>query len=168
MKPAKLIPLILILATAAVQAATLDVTTTADAGAGSLRAQIAAATSGDTVSIGATGTIALTSGEILISGKDVEIAGPGANSLTVTTNATTRALKIVNGECAISGITFHNCKGLPGDVDTGGASAVDNFTAGGGTKVRTIHDCAFTNNQCGWGGFEGGGVRCVHLNGDRS
>ena len=69
------------------------------------------------------------------------ITGPGADSLTITTNATTRALKIVNAQCAISGISFDNCKGLPGDVDTGGAIAVDNFTAGRSSKVTTISDC---------------------------
>jgi hypothetical protein len=158
MKPARLLPLFLIAATA--HAATLTVTTTADSGAGSLRAQIAAAAGGDTVAVSATGVITLTTGEIAVNGKNLFIIGPGANNLTVTSNATTRALKITNAQCAISGITFNNCKGLPGDVDTGGAIAVDNFSAGGGANVTTISDCAFTNNQSGWGGavdiFNGG------------
>lgn len=149
MKFAQLLPLLL--ATVA-QAATLDVTTNADSGVGSLRAQIATALSGDTVAITATGTIALTTGEIAITGKNLSISGPGANSLVITTNATTRALKIVNAQRTISGITFSNCKGLPGDVDTGGAIAVDNFTSGGASYVTTVNDCAFTNNQSGWGG----------------
>ena len=66
----------------------------------------------------------------------------------------------MNAQCTISGLTFNNCKGLPGDVDTGGAIAVDNFSSGGGANVTTINDCAFTNNQSGWGGavdvFNGG------------
>ncbi|MCE9611955.1 MAG: hypothetical protein K8R23_17290 [Chthoniobacter sp.] len=150
----------LFLGLAAAHAATLNVTTTADSGAGSLRAQIAAAAGGDTVAITATGTITLTTGEIAVTGKNLIVAGPGANSLTITTNATTRAFKIVNAQCTISGLTFNNCRGLPGDVDTGGAIAVDNFTSGGGTNVTTITDCTFTNNQSGWGGavdvFNGG------------
>ncbi len=158
MKLTHFIPLIL--SAAAAHAATLTVATTTDVGAGSLRAQIAAAATGDTVAITATGTITLTTGEIAISGKNLTIAGPGAGSLTVTTNATTRALRIVNGQCAISGLTFNNCKGLPGDVDTGGAIAVDNFSVGGAPNVTTITDCAFTGNQSGWGGavdvFQGG------------
>ncbi len=158
MKLTQLIPLFVSLAAA--HAATLTVTTTADTGAGSLRAKIAAATTGDTVAITATGTIALTTGEIAITGKNLTVAGPGANNLTITTGATTRALKIVNAQCTISGITFNNCKGLAGDVDTGGAIAVDNFSAGGTTNITTISDCAFTNNQSGWGGaldvFQGG------------
>ncbi len=160
MKLTHLISFAIVVATTAAQAATLTVSTTTDAGAGSLRAQIAAAVSGDTIAIAATGTIALTTGEIPIVGKNLSIAGPGATSLTITTNATTRALKITNAQCAISGITFNNCKGLPGDVDTGGAIAVDNFSSGGGANVTTINDCVFTNNQSGWGGavdvFNGG------------
>jgi hypothetical protein len=166
MKTALLIPLLMAFAAAALHAATLTVSSTADSGAGSLRAQIAAAATGDTVSIPA-GTITLTTGEIAITGKSLTISGPGANVLTITTNATTRALKIVNAQCSISGITFNNCKGLPGDVDTGGAIAVDNFSSGGVSNVTTISDCAFTNNQSGWGGaldiFNGGLVmnRCT-------
>ncbi len=158
MKITQLLPIFACLATA--QAATLNVTTTADTGAGSLRTQIAAAATGDTVAITAAGTITLTTGAISVTGKNLIISGPGANSLTITTAATTRALSIVNAQCTISGITFNNCKGLVGDVDTGGAIAVDNFTSGGVTNLTTISDCAFTNNQSGWGGavdiFQGG------------
>ena len=139
---------------------TLNVTSTADSGAGTLRAQMVAAANGDTVAIAVNGTINLTSGEIAVSGKNLTITGPGANNLTITTSATTRALHFTNAACTISGITFSNCKGMPGDVDTGGALLVDNFTAGGGTNVTVISDCAFTNNQSGWGGavdiFNGG------------
>lgn len=160
MKHTTLISIASALTAAATHAAILEVTTTADSGAGSLRTQIAAAASGDTINITATGTISLTTGEILTTAKDLIITGPGANSLTITTNATKRALRFVNSASSISGITFNNCKGLPGDIDTGGAIAVDNFTAGGGAKITHISDCAFTNNQSGWGGavdiFNGG------------
>lgn len=165
MKITQFLPLLITVASA--HAATLNVSTNTDAGAGSLRAQIAAALDGDTIAIATTGTIALTTGEIAIAGKNLIIAGPGANSITITTNATTRALKIVNAQCTISGITFNNCRGLPGDVDTGGAIAVDNFSAGGTGRITTINDCTFSNNQSGWGGavdvFNGGLVmsRCT-------
>ena len=157
MKLTHLLPFLL---TVAAHAITLNVTTTADTGVGSLRTQIAAAAGGDTVAIAATGTITLTSGAISITGKNLIITGPGASSLTITTGATTRALAITNAACTITGITFNNCKGLVGDVDTGGAISVDNFSAGGTANVTTISDCAFTNNQSGWGGavdvFQGG------------
>ncbi len=150
MKITHLLPLLTVLAAA--NAATLNVTTNADSGAGSLRAQIAAAATGDTVLITATGTITLTTGEILVTGKNLGIDGPGAGSLTITTNATTRALHFINANTGITGITFDNCKGLPGDVDTGGAIAVDNFSQGGAANWTVIRNCAFTNNQSGWGG----------------
>lgn len=142
------------------QAATLTVNSTADAGAGSLRDQLAAAANGDTVDVTVTGTITLTGGEILITGKNLTLTGPGAKSLTVTTNGSARALHFVNSQCTISGFTFDNCKALAGDVDTGGAVVVDNFSSGGETNVVTISDCTFSNNQSGWGGavdvFRGG------------
>src|SRR5947207_9959116 len=58
------------------------VTTTADGGAGSLRAAIAGAVAGETITFAVTGTIALTSGELLIN-KNLIVSGPGAGSLTV-------------------------------------------------------------------------------------
>ena len=167
MKFARLLPIFFATIIVTAHGATLSATTTTDSGVGSLRAQIAAAATGDTVAIIVNGTISLTSGDIVVSGKNLTIAGPGANNLTITTNATTRALRIVNAQCSISGITFNNCKGLPGDIDTGGAILVDNFSAGGGANVTTISDCSFTNNQSGWGGavdiFNGGLVmsRCT-------
>ncbi len=167
MKLTNFISLTSALMAAAAQANTLTVTTTADTGAGSLRAQMAAAASGDTINFAVTGTITLTTGEILATAKDLTISGPGATSLTITTNGTTRALRFINSSPAIQGITFNNCKGLPGDIDTGGAVAVDNFSSGGSAKITFINDCAFTNNQSGWGGaldiFNGGLVlsRCT-------
>ncbi|MEP6809967.1 MAG: choice-of-anchor Q domain-containing protein [Chthoniobacterales bacterium] len=160
MKRARLISLFFAVTLASAQSATLNVTSTADSGAGSLRDQIGAAVTGDTVAIIVIGSIGLTTGEIAIAGKDLIVAGPGANNLTITTNATTRALRITNASCTISGITFNNCKAIPGDIDTGGAIFVDNFSSGGNAKTTTIRDCAFTNNQSGWGGavdiFQGG------------
>jgi hypothetical protein len=54
-------------------------------GAGSLRAAIAAASSGDTITFaaGLQGTVRLTSGELLIS-DSVAINGPGANKISVS------------------------------------------------------------------------------------
>ena len=66
-------------------AATLIVTTTADSGAGSLRAAIAAASNGDTIQFDAAlngQSIMLTSGELAID-KNITIDGPGADQLAV-------------------------------------------------------------------------------------
>lgn len=167
----KLEPLLILVplwvSAATVRADTLTVTTTADSGTGSLRERIAAAASGDTIAITAAGTITLTSGELVVRGKDLVIAGPGATELTVTTNASSRAFRIIDAQCAISGLSFDRCAALSGDIDTGGAIAVDNFTEGGGANVTTVTDCAFTGNESGWGGavdiFHGGLVmaRCT-------
>lgn len=59
--------------------ATLTVTTNADSGVGSLRAQIAAASSGDTITFDAGMTVTLTSGELVIS-KDLTIDGDVDNN----------------------------------------------------------------------------------------
>jgi hypothetical protein len=48
------------------QAATITVTNTSDNGAGSLRQAIANAHDGDTIDFGVTGTITLTTGELLV------------------------------------------------------------------------------------------------------
>src|SRR5437016_14023966 len=63
-------------------AATITVTNTNDSGPGSLRQALANANNGDRINFAVTGTISLTSGELVI-GKNVTIAGPGANRLSV-------------------------------------------------------------------------------------
>ncbi len=147
-------------------AATLHVTNAADSGAGSLRAQVAAAASGDTIDFTIAGTITLLT-EIRIAGKDLIVSGPGATSLTITTAAKSRAFTITNSETTIAGLTFDNCSCLTSGVETGGAIAVDNFSSGGADKITSITECAFTSNQAGWGGaldvFQGGLVldRCT-------
>jgi len=113
----------LILASSA-EAATLTVTSTADAGGScpgatcTLRQAIAMAAEGDTVtfSLPANSTITLTSGELLIN-KDLRIAGPGANLLTVARDNTAgkpefRVFNIsppfVSNIIGISGLTISN------------------------------------------------------------
>src|ERR1041384_4407759 len=95
------------------------VTTTADSGPGSLRDVIAAAAPGDTIDFAVTGTITLTTGELLI-GKDLTIAGPGAGNLTVQRSAANgtpefRIFHLHSGIATISGLTVNN-----GRADAGG------------------------------------------------
>src|SRR5579859_1020962 len=88
---------------------TLTVRNNLDSGAGSLRADIAAAHSGDTIvfASGMVGqTITLTSGELLIK-KNVTIAGPGAGQLTISGNHASRVFKVASKEnVTLSGLTF--------------------------------------------------------------
>src|ERR1041384_416677 len=77
--------LVVLVAFATGNAATLTVTTTDDAGAGSLRDTIAAASDGDTIEFAAAlngHAINLTSAELAI-GKDIRISGPGSGQLEI-------------------------------------------------------------------------------------
>ncbi|MBI3851466.1 MAG: CSLREA domain-containing protein [Verrucomicrobia bacterium] len=99
----------LLLLFSAAQAATLTVTNLDDSGPGSLRQAIADAAPGDTIDFATnvTGTITLTSGELVVT-NDLTISGPGATNLTVSGNFTSRVLLTTNGSIAISGVTIAN------------------------------------------------------------
>jgi hypothetical protein len=62
--------------------ATNIVTSLADGGAGSLRQALAESAAGDSIVFGVTGTITLTSGELVID-KDLAIIGPGTSALLI-------------------------------------------------------------------------------------
>ena len=64
------------------QATTITVTNTNDSGPGSLRQALANASDGDTINFAVTGTIGLTSGQLLVD-KNVTISGPGTAILNV-------------------------------------------------------------------------------------
>ena len=90
---------------------TLTVLNHLDSGAGSLRAEIAAAHSGDTIVFAPSldgQTITLTSGELLIK-KNLTIAGPGAGELTVSGNDASRVFEVAQKEnVTLSGLTISN------------------------------------------------------------
>src|SRR5260370_25466490 len=88
---------------------TLTVTNNLDSGAGSLRADIAAAHNGDTIVFAPSldgQTITLTSGELLIR-KNLIIAGPGAGELTVSGNNASRVFEVAKlRQVTLSGLTI--------------------------------------------------------------
>ncbi len=84
------------LGVAAAPALAATVTNTNDSGPGSLRQAIADASSGETIIFTVTGTITLTSGELVID-KDLTIQGPGATQLTISGNNASRAFFINPG-----------------------------------------------------------------------
>ena len=91
-----------------VQATTITVTNTNDSGPGSLRQALANANDGDTINFAVTGTIGLTSGELLVD-KNVTISGPGTAIVSVDGNATSRVFHIGSGRTvSISGLTLAN------------------------------------------------------------
>jgi hypothetical protein len=103
---------VLLLCAMAMQAhaATITVTNTNDSGPGSLRQALASANNGDTINFAVTGTITLTSGELVI-GKNVTISGPGANRLSIDAESVFGfpVFHVVSGKTVtISGLTITN------------------------------------------------------------
>ncbi len=131
-------------AAAYANAATFTVSTTADSGAGSLRAAVASANGAagaDTINFTVGGTITLTSGEIVIS-DSVTITGPGAASLAVSGNNASRIFNIdgtSNPTITISGLTLRN--GNAGAGNSGGA--IVHATADGDVTLQSM---VFTQN----------------------
>jgi hypothetical protein len=120
-----------------------------DAGFGSLRQAILDTPSGGTVDFepGLSGTVTLMTGELLI-GKDLTIAGPGADVMTVSGNNASRVFNIApNYTVAISGLT------IAGGFDTSSGGGIYN----GGTL--TVAGSAITGNAInGTGSVSGGGI----------
>src|SRR5207302_1987544 len=93
------------------------VTTLADSGAGSLREAVANACNGSVITFapGLTGTIILTTGQIVIP-TNLTIQGPGANVITVSGNNASRVFTGSSGvNASINGLTISS-----GRADFGG------------------------------------------------
>jgi hypothetical protein len=155
------------------RADTITVTNTNDSGAGSLRQALADANDGDTITFAVSGTIGLTSGELLVD-KSITISGPGVDNLAVDSNAKSRVFYIASGKTvSLSGLTIRNGN-ASGDVPDGGGiynehatlalsncTISDNsaFRNGGGIlsggATLTLNSCVITGNITG---NEGGGI----------
>jgi predicted outer membrane repeat protein len=124
---------------------TINVTTSADSGAGSLRNAIASAQAGDTIKFASTlanKVIKLTTGQINIT-KNLTIDGSGAANLKISGNSAGRVLNVEkNIDAKVENLTI-----------------ADGYTtsSGGGIKVGqygslTVVNCRFNNNRGGKGG----------------
>ena len=130
-----------------VKATTITVTNTNDSGPGSLRQALADANDGDTITFAVTGTIQLSSGELLID-NSITISGPGADSLAVSGDFQfqARILHVMPGlTVTISGLT----------ISYGNA----HFDIGGGIlndhAILTILNSTFSGN---YAYYAGGGI----------
>src|SRR5438128_2635878 len=102
---------------------TLTVSSAADGGAGSLRATIGAAHSGDTLAFapGLAGrTIMLTGGELLLT-KNLTITGLGQDSLTLSRST----------------LLSNNASGVGGGIDNNGTATVNDSTLSGNSSTST-------------------------------
>jgi hypothetical protein len=152
---------------------TLTVSGTADSGAGSLRAEIAAAHSGDTIKFAipttdpgynpTTGvfTITLTSGELLIK-QNLTIAGPTDRSVTVSGRGHSRVFEVAKQDTVtLSGLTISN-----GFVVSALAKSGYDTTNGDGAGILnhgmlTVSNCALSHNTASYGSAgsaDGGGI----------
>jgi len=146
---------------------TLTVTNNLDNGAGSLRDDVKAAKSGDTINFAPSldgQTITLTSGELYIP-KSLTIQGPGRDLLTISGDNLSRVFAVKDRQTVtLSGMTISNGNGnagnntLPGDDGAGGAIA--------NLGALTLSDCTVSGNSASKGG--GGIVNGFHLGGYQS
>jgi hypothetical protein len=130
---------------ARLQAATA-VTKTTDSGSGSLRTALATATDGDIISISVTGTIKLTTGELVVT-NSITIAGPpNPGRLAINGNAASRVFHIGPGfTVSISDLIITN----------GMATNVFRASAGGGIfndgSTLMVSNCTISNNAAEFG-----------------
>lgn len=173
----------LVLATTVAQAATFDVTTTADSGVGSLRQAIIDANanpSPDTITFSVAGTIELLSPLDTIS-EDLTISGPGADMLTVTVGVggSFRIFDVGSATVTISGLTISGGQATTGGgiQNTGGDLTIDScvitgnvattFDGGAGVYSSggslTITNSTISGNNASDANSTGGGVRALNF-----
>jgi len=158
--PARICLALLCAAAVSARANIITVTNTNDSGPGSLRQALIDANDGATIGFAVTGTINLTSGELVID-KSITISGPGSNSLTVRPSSGSffRVFDVMaSHSITIQGITISF--GYAGSAQGGGIYLDAHVTA-------TLVDCSLTNNYTGdIGGatFINGGAMLTVLN----
>src|SRR6266511_1171740 len=145
-------------------AATITVTNTTDSGAGSLRQALIA-----TIPFAVSGTIVLTSGELLVD-KNITIEGPGAGSLAVDGNATSRVFHFGSGKnVTISGLTITNAGANGGGIYNEGATLTLSNCAVSGNSGDGIDgyywDATLTLSNCTISGNSGVGIFNLAFNG---
>ncbi|MGL5061636.1 MAG: DUF4347 domain-containing protein, partial [Microcoleus sp.] len=131
--------------------ATIEVTTTADSGPGSLRAAIASAVAGNTITFSsglANQIITLTGGQLEIpAGKNITIDGAAASGLTISGNNASRAFFVNANVNTATNFTLKNLTITNGKTtENGGAIGTTDEVA------MTVENVQFTNNTADKGG----------------
>ncbi len=148
------------------RAVTIPVTSTADDGppctddgspCTSLRQALAVASDGDTIdATGISGTIMLTSGELVVT-KNLSILGPGPAMLAVNGNANSRVFRITAGTLVHVPVPVVSISGVM--ITNGFASGPFPTNQGGGIwndhAALTLSDCVVTGNSAAG---NGGGI----------
>ena len=138
-----------------VHAAPITVTSTADSGANTLRQALADAVDGDTIDFSVTGTITLTSADLVVD-DSITISGPGVNTLAVVGNGTSIMFYINSGKTVtISGLTITNGVGSDGGgiyndhstLDVNNSSVSANGSAGVGGGIYNDHGVLRVTNS---------------------
>src|SRR6266550_3401398 len=130
-------------------AATITVTSTADSGAGTLRDALASASDCDTIDFSVTGTITLTSGQLVVN-NSLTISGPGAANLAVNGNAASRIFYISSGKTVtISGLTITNGRKSGIGIESVGAGILNDHA------TLTVSNCTISGNSAAG---NGGGI----------
>jgi hypothetical protein len=143
---------------------------TADSGPGSLRDIIGSANPGDTItfSLAVPATITLKSGQITIN-KNLTIAGPGANLLTISGNLSSRIFAVPSGQdVSISGVSLSNgSSSIGGAISNQGTLSLTFCAVNGNTAASagailnegtlSVANCTFTNNSAS-GSLNGGAI----------
>ena len=140
-------------------ATTRTVTSLADSGTGTLRDTIAASAANDSIVFSVTGTITLTSGELVI-GRNLTITGP-TGGVTVSGNNASRVFNIQTGTVNLSNLTLINGNpfgGVGGGIynHNGANLTLNNCTISGNFSCGIIIDGSsgptpFQVKSRGWG-----------------
>jgi hypothetical protein len=151
-------------------AAVLTVTTPADSGAGSLRNQVAASTSGDTIQFAVTGPIHLLSAINIP--HSLAVQGPGPAALIIDAGHHDRAF-VTAGTVIFSGMTIRNglSHGINGPDGGPGGNGLDGTDAQGGAILDTnsssdflyLTNCWLDSNMAVGGNGGNGGTNAPNV-----